>query len=242
MNRSLKIAYSITAASFLFLFGTGETGCQTIQNKPVEDVTESRKPSDNSISRMKDIKVVAIVVTPPRLWEGAKGDSLVKDVEQTLIEELDAKNWDLVSTSKVNKILEELRRQNGDLTDPETIQRAGRQLNASHLLIADVSRLHFEKKRSTGGIVEGFLGGGKTQFVEAYDYAARGRLNMQLVSVETARPLFPVSKEIKKDCKLEIDIFEEIGKAARELAKSFPKMSSSPENKGDGASGSNSAK
>lgn len=152
-------------------FWTGGTG----KVDPAQ-IRYAKRPSFDTTN----VQTLAIICSIPGVPDARHTNDpvlagITKVLESSMEGELIESDFQLVAQSDVSKIVKQLDFGAQGFTDGETIKRAGKMLNASHILLADISGMYFQQI-----LDENFQG-------VAQRYRIYGAVSMKLVDVETGQ-------------------------------------------------------
>lgn len=197
------------------------SGCSmTIDSHSVGRLFEGkpRWAPTNFVSR--EIKTLAIVVSVPPGQASDQGvmQPIVSNTEQEFTQACLNKGYQLVSRVRIEAWQKELKIQNIGMTDPAGVSKAGKMLNATHLLIITPSVSVQQQGRHNN----------LNRRIETY-YSQQERLDCQIMEVETARSVAACSAQSSTSSAQGLqDLVSMTARLARRIAEALPDRHDSP--------------
>jgi len=137
---------------------------------------------------------------------------IVSSAEQEFTQACLNKGFQLVSRVRIQEWQKELKLQKIGLSDPDGVARAGKMLNATHLLIITPNlsvQLQHGRNSATGR-------------AQSY-YSQQGRMDCQILEIETARSVAACSDDNSNGYAQDIhDVIPLMAKVARRIAGALP--------------------
>jgi hypothetical protein len=162
----------------------------------------------------RDIKTLAIVVvsSPRDRQDSGLNDSIVSNADQEFTRAALNKGYDLVSRARIQEWQKEVQLQNTGLSDLASVAKAGKMLNASHLLaVTPTVTVNLTHRRNAA-----------TGRVESY-YSLRGRVDCQIMEVETARTIAACSDDASNTMSQDVqDVLPLLARLNKRVATALP--------------------
>lgn len=198
------------AASVLML---APVGCSVTPNTITDAFKRPPKWAPATFTG-QEIATLAIVVEvgPQKGPDYGVNAPIISSADQEFTQACLNKGYQLVSRVRIQEWQKELKLQNIGLTDPSGVARAGKMLNASHLLIItpNVSaQLKRQRNSATGRL-------------ETYQ-SQQGRMDCQILEVETARSVAACSDDAANSFARDVhEVVPLMARLAKRIAGTLP--------------------
>lgn len=159
----------------------------------------------------RSVNALAIVVPYTRnTGMEAINESAAMGIDSEFTKSCLDRGYPLVARANVDEVIREIQRQNSGLSDPSTAIKAGKQLNASHVLVIQAN-VHMQQMR------------GRTLEGKGYTYfQSNARLDAQIIEVQSGRQVGAASDSSQNSADGPNDTVPIVARMAKRLAASFP--------------------
>jgi hypothetical protein len=210
MNHPRSICHFFALALSAAVLAIAATGCSFSAGS--SDVTKLFKrapkwaPTNFTGLEITTLAIVVDTALKPSEDFGVTAP-IVSSADQEFTQACLNRGFQLVSRVRIQEWQKEIKLQNIGLTDPASVTRAGKMLNASHLLVI------------TPNVSVQMQHGGNSQ---SY-YSQQGRMDCQILETETARTVAACSDNDSNSFAQEIhDIVPLMARLARRIAGALP--------------------
>ncbi len=173
--------------------GASLMGCKSIQTG-ITTISWS-KPELRARPGWSPEAVNSMATLTTTSGDKALDDSIAYEFDSVMT----TKGYDIVSRSKVDHLVQELKFERNGLTDAETVQKVGKILNVSHVLVVTVPPVMTERLQ----------GGGAT---------ASARVMAQILETSTGRVLISCSESENAS----MNIYDLVSKLSERVASAMP--------------------
>lgn len=204
MNRRLRIVFTGITSALIFLIGTAENGCVTTPVKSAGVVVKG----DPTLGIEN---ITALAISFGRVRSSNEREDIINEIEQGLTGEFIDKSIKVVSRRQLDSVLDEMKLELTDLTKKDDVQRIGKVLNASHIILVDASGFAIRKVNKNPVPIG----------PEIWRWETRGTINTKIIKTDSAEVKLTASLNDSKECESQDEVPAAAKKFAEEIGKAI---------------------